>query len=307
MLMVIIGAGASYDCDLDELARDQRPPLASDLVSERYANVIEAFPLCASLVDRVRGAMERGASLEHALQEIRNESERVPRLAVQLMAFRYYLKAVLKQESESHAIRNGGISTYVSLARQVEDWRDASKSRVLWTTFNYDTLLEAALRRDPGLRFGGMDDYLGDEHSVIKVHGSWDWGQGIDVPSLWRTTGADRESVMRGAAQAKAFDRFDRAESFDAVEVDGVLMAPAIAIPVETKSQSEFACPSAHLVRMRKWMSRCNHVLAIGWRGEEEHFLAELRAHANSQASVSVVVGEYRARWKAEAACCGDM
>jgi hypothetical protein len=51
---------------------------------------------------------------------------------------------------------------------------------------------------------------------------------------------------------------------------------PAIAIPVETKYS--FECPSDHLDVLSRHLPEVTHVLTIGWRGNEAHFLNLLKS-----------------------------
>src|SRR5260370_5304529 len=87
MLMVIFGAGASFDScptylpgaqvpmsgDQARLNKLYRPPLANELFENRplFAEAIDRFPECRTIVPRLRNLGER--SLEATLEDIRSE------------------------------------------------------------------------------------------------------------------------------------------------------------------------------------------------------------------------------------------
>jgi hypothetical protein len=52
---------------------------------------------------------------------------------------------------------------------------------------------------------------------------------------------------------------------------------PAIAVPVSEKS--EFACPSTHLSVLQAAVEHVTHVLCVGWRGAEVHFVERFMRH----------------------------
>ena len=74
MLMVIFGAGASFDSipsypPLKESPLDYRPPLANDLFANRsfMANVVEKFEHCQAIIPYLRN--QEGGSIERILQQ----------------------------------------------------------------------------------------------------------------------------------------------------------------------------------------------------------------------------------------------
>jgi hypothetical protein len=61
-------------------------------------------------------------------------------------------------------------------------------------------------------------------------------------------------------------------------------------MPIENKTgPKEFSCPPNQLDRMRRSMEDVTDVLVIGWRGNERHFLAEIKEHVPARARVSIV------------------
>lgn len=51
-------------------------------------------------------------------------------------------------------------------------------------------------------------------------------------------------------------------------------LVPAIAIPMEQKTETHFVCPPNHIKQLRRAISETDWLLVIGWRENEEHFLS---------------------------------
>src|SRR5271154_7113734 len=91
MLMVIFGAGASYDSsptytigmqppdEADPNNKENRPPLAKDLFENRplFIRAVDAFPQCRSIVPRFRdpAVLAGQKSLEALLQDLEGEAQ----------------------------------------------------------------------------------------------------------------------------------------------------------------------------------------------------------------------------------------
>lgn len=105
MLVVIVGAGASYDSlprdVFDQLAlgdvANYRPPLATELFDDRpaFGMALDKYPQCAALVGELRRLLRGGAQLEQELERYQQESEQYPPLQRQLVAIRFYLQEIL--------------------------------------------------------------------------------------------------------------------------------------------------------------------------------------------------------------------
>jgi len=106
MLMVVIGAGASFDSSADHPATStpfeaDRPPLANDLFLDvpgvrrsARSQFTELYELIPELLPR-----KKGASLEDSLQRIQNESKGDPYRLQQLVAVRYLPSDTVEQHS----------------------------------------------------------------------------------------------------------------------------------------------------------------------------------------------------------------
>ena len=99
MLMVIFGAGASYDSAPSRPPRMQRdlerPPLAEELFADidAFSEVASRFPRCLPIIPRLRDR-PAGVSVEQALEQLQQEAEGYPEGYRQLAAIRFYLNVI---------------------------------------------------------------------------------------------------------------------------------------------------------------------------------------------------------------------
>src|SRR6516162_3268296 len=116
MLMVILGAGASFDsCSdrADAAFSGGRPPLANDLFHDTYKRFREPFPQLQGIIPELIPKPRR--SLETALSLIQQDSQRNPTRRSQLMAVRYYLQTLLDVVPTEWLADIGGFTNYDAL------------------------------------------------------------------------------------------------------------------------------------------------------------------------------------------------
>ena len=173
MLLVIFGAGASYDSDssrppppdgtfsvISDMESGSRPPLANDLFENRpgFKESLDLYSDCHPIVPCLRD-MDGQRSIEQVLEELQLEAEEEPRYVdrlIQLAAVRLYLRSMLLKTSERWSGECGGITNYLALLDQIRRW---AHRRVALVTFNYDPLLEHALQKLTGWPLDGLDRY----------------------------------------------------------------------------------------------------------------------------------------------------
>lgn len=290
MLMVVFGAGASYDSvpsrpagagARDESERLYRPPLANSLFEDRtnFEQVMDQFPRCKPIIPLLRNS-GGDFSVEEVLERLQIEAEDYPEGQRQLAAIRFYLQLVILETEVnwvSHVAKD--ITNYNTLMSRIERFRK-NDEMVCLVTFNYDTLIERILPT-VDIEIKVLDDYIIDErYKLIKLHGSANWGRKIETPI---TNANKREfslvanELIDQASDLKITDDyllvkwkqkesphipvyFDRQEPF----------YPAIAIPVETKQNYE--CPHEHLEALEEFIPKVTKLLVIGWRASETHF-----------------------------------
>lgn len=296
MLMVVFGAGASYDSvssfPPDQGTFDDRPPLSNQLFELRghFSEVMNRFPKCLAIIPNLQ-SLPANESVERVLQRFQDEASEYPERHSQLAAVRYYLHLMLWECQTMWENRAKGVSNYKSLLDQIQRWRRYGDD-VCLVTFNYDTLLEAAL---PAVyvKIKTMTDYVDKGYKVIKLHGSVNWARrvnsNINNISNRNTWDVASELIDRAA-------EIDISQTYEIVEygdrpigraVNNEPLFPAISIPVETKSGYE--CPKLHLDALQQMLPKVTKVLIIGWRASEDGFLSLLAENLEDAATMMVV------------------
>jgi hypothetical protein len=314
MLLVITGAGASFDSApsfpanraslLPEKVQGHevdRPPLAAQLFEGRpeFVSAMRSVDRVLDIVPHLQRPIE-GVSLEQTLQSFQIEAEKIPRRHQQLAAVRYYLHLMISQcEHEWQFNVTKGITNYRTLLDHIERWRKPSE-RVVFVTFNYDTMLESDLRAYGVLQIESLDDYISDsKYRLIKLHGSWNWAREVDTPirgidqlGPWQLV----HDLIKRAADLKISNRYQIATDRPITKAGVTVLFPAIAIPVETKSSYE--CPSEHLDALKEFLPQVTKILIIGWRAAEQTFLSLLAKTLPAEGVKGLVIagGEEPAR-----------
>ncbi|HWC14111.1 MAG TPA: hypothetical protein VG929_05905 [Actinomycetota bacterium] len=185
-----------------------------------------------------------------------------------------------------------GITNYVALLRRLERWRLETKKHICLITFNYDTMLEHGLADALGFSIKSMNSYLSFEgYSLIKAHGSVNWGRLAGGVAENGDPDGVRRQMIRGAGHYDVSRTYVLQNPIQPplVPQDDRLVFPALAIPVEVKS--EFELPDEHVAVMHKCIGEAEKVLIIGWRGAEDHFLSLWRERTTASSLIMHIVG----------------
>jgi hypothetical protein len=212
VLMVVFGAGASYDSSPDYPPgapglysgyEEDRMLLANELFDKRreFVRALEYFPKCEPIVPYLRDRGD-GIEIERVLQRLQEETAEYPEGHKQLAAVRYYLQYMLwERERRWNENATHGITNHKTFLDQIQRWRKPDE-QVCLVTFNYDTMLETALSK-VGPEITSLADYIqGDVYSLIKLHGSVNWGRLVHAPSYllrhdnWTVIGELIEGVL---------------------------------------------------------------------------------------------------------------
>jgi hypothetical protein len=298
MLMVIFGAGASYDSSPDfpppqsQAAQSNfgpppippdpreawRPPLTNQLFLDTNGNlggIVQKYPRLHGILDFLRrpqsGSVEQ--QLEFYLGQASADQERTR----QLFSVRYYLHDLFRTVSDEWLKRTNGVTNYATLIDQIRS-RNTAGEPVCLVSFNYDLLLDRAL-----ISFGynpqALDHRYFNAHPTLKLfkpHGSVDWARFVDAPpdarlGPWQlieqadTIKLSDEYLVSNATDPQQLHRHNRP------------LLPAIAIPVQNKSEDTFEWPQRHRIYLEQLLPHVRKILIIGWRGKEAHFLNLLR------------------------------
>jgi len=300
MLMVVFGAGASFDSDPNRPARgipsgeEHRPPLADQLFDDRpiFTSNIERFPACQPVIPYLR---ERGSkTVEQVLGELQAEGEGYRRRLSQLAAIRWYLRAMLAQCTANWLATSHGLSNHKTLFDQIEQYGRPDEG-VCLVTFNYDLLIERALE-SLDIYVSDIPDYIrNDRYKLFKLHGSINWSRDIELPTiiLFPVTHGDgiANTLIQRAADLKI--RAHYVSDAEIVPSDPKFPRfPAIAIPVEDKR--DFECPPEHLDALESCLPRVTRMLTVGWRATEKPFLDLLKRHFKYKQKLMVVAQDLR-------------
>ena len=286
MLMVVFGAGASYDSSssfpLNRYPGDQgnnpyndfdRLSLANQLFEERpfFVALRERFPRCLAVVPYLQ-SLSRNIDVEHELGKLQSESKKDPEVPKQLAAIRSYLEIMIWECQRRWASRTHGVTNYNTILNQIRQWKPPNE-QVCLVTFNYDTLLEDALPK-AGLRPLTLPDLVATDYKIIKLHGSISWARpvntAIDSPDVFQMANA----LIERASDLDLGSSYEIATQHPIAKSGNRAFVPALAIPVETKTTYE--CPKEHIDALDEFLPKVTKLLLIGWRGTEARFVKSL-------------------------------
>ena len=307
MLVVILGAGASYDSDpgdpppsgvLQVVAGHgmERPPLAAQLFLPRFGRFVDRYPQSRALVGKLR-AIGTSSTIEKELEKIRDDALRYPHLPRMLTAIRFYLRDLVSEITRKWSAASNGVTNHVGLLYELEPWRHDNAEKVCFITFNYDLLIEEALETVFGIKFESMSSYISSDHyTAVKLHGSVDWFREVLAPDkpnplLTEQHVDDDHFLIEAGGSLRLGDAIlARGERNSFPHNQGVaLFHPALAIPTVTKT--DFECPPSHVEHALAALKAADRILVVGWRGQEEHFTRRWNATGGASSMIQVVDG----------------
>lgn len=300
MLMVIFGAGASYDSAqafpplstlMHEYAGAWRPPLAKDLFLDRereFGDIVTKYPRLTRILPFLRSPSEE-RSVEQILESLQDQGRDYAERRRELASVRFYLCELLMKVTDAWSLRTNGVTNYAPLIDEILRL-DKSGQEVCLVTFNYDLLLERALCTFPEFEMKPPEDFLFSHPKlkVFKLHGSVNWSRTVDTAGKVCSPG----EIIEQADKLEPSARF--------VPVNAALqwgnpygsVFPAVAIPVQTKTENHFECPLAHREYLAKMLPTITKILIIGWQAKEAHFLQMLRDNL-PKLTHAMVVGQH--------------
>lgn len=266
-LVVLVGAGASYDCHVKDFARTAnagyRPPLTSELFSPRpeFQLLLNDYPLiqpdAAAFLGRLR--RDSTSSIEKYLREL--EERTAPIFRQRSLLLGLYLQRLFHTVSNSYLDDHHGrlpLNAYTELVgTALEAMENGKLNSVTFLTTNYDTVLDRTLSQVLGATLTATNHYLNfrERWSLVKFHGSCDWWYAIDPykadirESIFdgRIEQRTRKAIDSGVdlrrhfagADIHVFPTADRNQSSNAE-----VFYPALAIPVDRKYGA--ICPPSH-------------------------------------------------------------
>jgi hypothetical protein len=290
MLMVIFGAGASYDSSATLLPSNSlgssRPPLAKELFdTQRFGGYIDKFRQCRPLISYLQGS---GPDVEQELEKWQNKASDRPERLSQLWAIRYYLQDMLSVCTYDWLKEIHGVTNYTTLLHEIDDERRGEK--VCLVTFNYDYLLEEALS-SLKIRLTSIRDYMAGNYLLVKLHGSINWARKVanfqvdtsknqeqvvsDVIDLGPRLFFDSEPQMISEITdtSPRLKRLPEQPYFSIPLIDrrdNPPLFPVLSIPVE--HERGFECPAEHVQVLEEILPTVTKVLVIGWKAGDDLF-----------------------------------
>lgn len=306
MLMVIFGAGASHDVDPSAPPSTHpdlvgRVPLSTGLFGTQYLTPQHNWSDFRGILSELRRASLASVdplgppAVEDLLQIYQNEADgRGDRdRRIQLAAVRFYLRDLAQGWSSRHTLEDN----YVSLLDRINHRRWLTDAQVALVTFNYETLLESALaiieHRDPAERptcDSQLSEYVAEDRPfiVLKPHGSWQWAREVTRHAI---TNAPIRPVdlIRNVDTLEFGERFfcvDRADTALVGESEQTVVFPCLALPLRSK---EFSWPSSHSDALDRCIRQVTHLICVGWRAQEAHFLSRWGAARKPLRGIQIV------------------
>jgi hypothetical protein len=261
--LVILGAGASYDLintNDDVYARfeqsDFRPPLTDEIFKrESFTQISSQLPQLNGLIGCIRTKMNSSdMSLESVLSFMEEDPKQLDKFKSELFYLKKYLAKLffkISKENESYVANN--YSTFFRQLRLMED-------EFCVVNFNYDFLAQKALQEEFDIPYNKIQDYINKKVKLIHVHGSVLWEEGLDNNLSVREPG-------------------DFVRSFNKIRLTH---------PTGVKG---FSCPEEHHNALVDYITKCNVIISIGWRGAEDHF-NKLFTEINGVPKRIIVVGK---------------
>jgi hypothetical protein len=249
------------------------------LFDERPAHIaaMNRYETAAALVPELRAAAQHGGkALEAHLAALQTRADDFPDLHRALMAVRYYLRDICGGPIQHWFELAGTATNYGTLLHQVMPWARERDEEVCFVTFNYDALMQHAVRAVLDIDIRGMDDYVADPRlKLIHPHGHVNWVEKVDNADPSQPDSPYYR--IREAADLSFTEQYyyGTADEHDGTRSPSI---PALAIPVD--ATKKFVLPPSHFREMQRCIGEATRILVVGWSAAETHFLAELRTAA---------------------------
>jgi hypothetical protein len=230
---------------------------------------MKEYEACKPLVNLLRGHVH----VERRLAMFEEEAKTFPPRHSQLAAIKYYLHRMLWNCQDNWENHHHGITNYITFLDAIDRWSYEHKEQVCYVTFNYDTMIERSMVGLWGCEFDDLDAYTSHPRfKLIKLHGSIDWGHRLKTFTP-PATASDiiKDAAVRGVDVGEQYMKVGAGVTLK----DGNIGFPALAIPVEKKS--EFVCPAEHLSELAAVIPKVTRIITIGWRATEQNFLTMLK------------------------------
>lgn len=266
MLLVVVGAGASFDNGVNTGTM----PLVGGLFDGRAFNrdALSEFHEAQPIVNRLRLAIEKGENTaEELLAKINDEAKVDLQRQKQLIALRLYLRRTIFCANKEIIAQGGGITAYTTLITKLDTYVKNGREPVMIVDFNYDSLLENAMSSEYSNPFETFTDYVKvPKVKLIKPHGSIKWFTKVDIPEKEITTSLDLIKYANWFHPDDGDPYVEKNWDHPSPNLD----LPLMAVPI--KDKQFFSCPDFFIKHLEEEIPKTTKIVTIGWRGVEEHF-----------------------------------
>lgn len=287
MKMVIFGAGASFDSIYsynNNLSNfEWRPPLGNEIFTtrENFKGIFNGYPGVVSLLSYLNAIDD----LEDFFQKRYDftQTYKPKEFIAELINIQFCLQNLFYVISQENY--DIGLSNYDIIVNQALEYAIAKNEDVLFVTFNYDLLLEFALRKKY-FKFQQRElttnEYLSTPIKIIKPHGSCNWYRRFNENPFR----ADYDYQYQIFNDKYDFDRInsmldDEIKVVSYAERKNAYYFPQLLIPF--KSKDSFIMPKEQREYLEKNLDKIDEILIIGWKGTEYNFLGLLNEKLNKK------------------------
>jgi hypothetical protein len=299
-LLVILGAGASYDCtsgDVPDRHDDYRPPLVTQLFEGRptFTRILHQYALAEQAAADIRPVLSNGsvaieAFLKDRLRDSEYEHDRRKYWAIPL-----YLQHLLFDISmwdydsgRGYTAQPDSYDRLINAALRVDE--------VTFMTLNYDDLFDRRLFIHGTLE--SMQSYLGpgQKWALIKLHGSINWGRIVlnTPPQVAPTDPVLAQTFANLGANIEVDSDISLRLQPDIRQVRSDeepfrLYYPALSVPLGT--EDELVCPDQHVNYIKDITGHYEplDVLVIGYSGLDQEALNLMSWGGRPIRSLSIV------------------
>lgn len=293
-LLIVIGAGASFDCWTPEHPniKEIKIPLAKDLFSliDPQEKLLNHYKLMG-LADEIKEVLDRSGKdsidLEKELETINDRAlvRKDEDMLLALFNARFYLQNLIYDLRTRTLELTQERTAYVTLLRKLKDWiyEQPGERNVEIVTFNYDDLLEEAMNHVYLKTWStktGADPlegyYKGKFLRIYRPHGSIAWGRRIDsYPTYYYD---EAKQLVKRFGRFKLSNEFVPADPtwFSPGSGKSKDFVPAVAIPFKTKDTFD-ECPPAMQKQMEKTVENADILITIGWKGADDNLVSLLK------------------------------
>jgi len=291
-LIVVLGAGASFDASSRRQPGDSPPPLVTQLFSKGGPDdaILRHYPLAEMAGAEIRHAANNERGLEETLRERYKESdsEHDHRAFFQVPLYLQHRLLVA-----SNAFVPDSYDRLIMAALRLPE--------VMFVTLNYDLLLDQRLTSFSPL--DSLRSYIAPNRnwSLVKLHGSVNWARRL------RTGMTTLGGTLDPHYFARTFDRFaltaepqseivlrpvdpGTPSTLATARVGGnFLYYPALSVPLGP--DDELSCPPEHLDFAKRKLGDKDglHLIFIGYSGYDVAVMKFLRESGARWKSLTVV------------------